>query len=157
MKRIVTCVLVLLFVVAIAGCRGGSTTTVDTNDDTAVDTGSTATVSDKKMDEGGDPNADDPVFEQMHARTESVTITPTASAEMLVVDLGDLVTLTVYSEHLKEVHVWNEDLYVDATVERGREVVLTIEANEEGFFNIVDKNQDDLILVKFVVAGQSFS
>ena len=166
-KKIIIAVCLLLFVFAVSGCtkKGSDTDGAglpvpgDTSVDGGTDTDSGSTMdgpSDTGSDTQEDPNADDPVFEQTGTQKEDVIITPILNVPKIVVDLGDLVTLEVYSEYLQEVHLWNEDLHVDATVGRGETVTLTIEANEEDFFSIVDTNQNNMEVMTFVVAGTSF-
>jgi hypothetical protein len=162
MKKIITLLLVLFLTVGISGCNeagSGGSATVDTGSDDAGSSDSDSSDSDDMADitadDGVDDNADDPVFEQTGTQDESVTITQGEDTETVVVDLGDLVTLEIYSEYLSDVHLYNEDLYVDTTVTRGNTVELVIEANEEGIFMIVDGNSG-AELVKFIVAGTSF-
>jgi hypothetical protein len=180
MKKIITLLLVLIFVVAIGGCRdaGSSSGAADTGssaDSGVADTGS----GDEDMDDSDsdnmddddlyasdddeDPNADDPEFEQTGTHDESVTISSVQSVPTVVADLGDLMTLEVFSEYVQDVHMWNEDLGVDSIVSRGNDrdmdssiVVLEIEANEEGFFSVEDKNTGDVVM-KIIIAGTSFT
>ncbi len=159
MKKIITAVLCLLFVVAIAGCRDrDSTAQRDSTESGSIATDTSDSIVDTAevdQEELANSNADDPVFVQTGTADESIIITPVSKAPMVVVDLGELTTLEIYSEYIQDVHLWNEDLYVDRSLSRGDTVMLTIEANEEGFFDIVDKNQNNTEVIRFVVAGTS--
>ncbi|PIN79763.1 hypothetical protein COV16_02425 [Candidatus Woesearchaeota archaeon CG10_big_fil_rev_8_21_14_0_10_34_8] len=160
MRKIFVLMFVLLLVSAVASCRdNGSSTATDTkdkgtstSDDEGMDTGNDDNM---EVNDDTDPNENDPVFEQTGKHEESVTITKGEKAPTVVVDLGELVTLEVYSEYLKDVHLYNEDLYVDSTISRADTEKLIIEANEEGIFSIIDKDTGDQV-IKFIVAGVSF-
>lgn len=103
-----------------------------------------------------DVDANEQPFVQTGEQTEEVTITITgAEPSTIVVDFGDLVTLETYSERLKPTQLYNQDLHLDQTINRGETVDVVIEANEEGIFYLFDKNTNES-LVRFMVAGTSF-
>ncbi len=102
-----------------------------------------------------DVNANEDVFVQTGTQDEDITLGVTESdPSTIVVNYGDLVTLNLYSERLKPTEVYNEDLLVDETVNRAGRATITIQANENGYFNIIDKNTGET-LFRFIVAEET--
>ena len=135
------------------GTESGNTDTSDnaeaSSDDESETDGATDTVV--------DVNADEAAFVQTGEHEQSIKLIGTGGADpsTIVVDLGDLVSLEVFSERVQPTELYNEDLLIDVTINRGQTMTITIEANEEGFFYFTDKITGDQ-LFKFAVAGQSF-
>lgn len=126
--------------------EAGATETTENTEETTAGTSESAT---------GDVNANEETFVQTGTDTEDITISITSSnPSTIVVDHGDLATLNIYSERLKPTEVYNEDLLVDTTINRGATGVVTIQANENGYFNIIDKNTGEN-LFRFIIAEQN--
>ncbi len=177
MKKLLMLMAVLLVFVMLGACREktatGETTepaatgsadatsntgaeTTSSTSDTATEqtsTGSDATTTESVS--STDPDAGEETFVQTGTYTDNVKIGVTSSdPSLIVVDHGDLVTLTITSERLKPTEIYNADLHVDTNVDRAKTVTVSIQANENGYFNITDQNTNDL-LFKIVVAQQN--
>jgi predicted small lipoprotein YifL len=157
MKKIFALFLVVLILATLGACRQKSTTTeneettnteeADENEETSMSETTVTIV---------DVDANEQPFVQTGKTDEDITITQTgADKATVVVDLGELVTLNVYSERLKPTQLYNKDLHVDTLINRGETVTVTIEANEEGIFYFTDASTDQT-LFKFMIAGTSF-
>lgn len=161
MKKLFAIVLAALVLLMLGACRaessaGEATSATETSTDSgSTDTSSSTTDSSSTTTAPVDVNADEEAFVQTGEADEDVTLRQNgADPSTIVVDFGDLVTLNVYSERLKPTQVYSEDLIVDQTVERGKTITVTIEANEEGVFYVTDKLTGDQ-LFRFMVAGMS--
>ena len=156
MKKIFALLIIALLLATLGACREKSTaqSTTTQNEET---TDSEETTEDETTITIVDVNAEEQLFVQTGETEEEVTITQTgADQSTIVVDLGELVTLTVYSERLQPTQLYNDDLHVDTLIMRGETIPVTIEANEEGIFYFTDENTGQS-LFKFMVAGTSFS
>lgn len=168
MKKILTIMAILLLFVMLGACRdntaiGESTEPAATGSSEASEAGAGETTETTEETTGTstsateDVNANEEAFVQTGTDVEEVTIGITESKpSTIVVDHGDLVTLTIYSERLKPTEIYNEDLLLDQTVNRAETVTVTIQANENGYFTITDKNTGDN-LFRFIVAEQSLN
>ncbi len=164
-KLLFVMIVIAALILGVSGCREKSSTGQTTELAGTTETSSSSeTAGVGASQETGaeitgtiDVNAGENAFVQTGTYDEEVTLLGTGGAEpsTVVVDLGDLVTLQVYSERLKATEIYNEDLLVDQTVNRGETVTLTIEANEEGIFYFTDKTTNEE-LFRFMIAGQSF-
>ncbi len=157
-------IVIAVLLLALGACRQEADTTGKTTESGTADSGETdsedtedsGTMDTETAAEDVDVNADEEAFVQTGKAREEVTVTiDGASPSTIVVEKGELVTLVVFSERLKPTQIYNEDLLVDESVDRGGTIELTIEANEEGVFYFTDKNTGDE-LFKFMVAGMSF-
>ncbi len=156
MKKILALLLIAALLLTVGACRQKDTTTEstlktteETTDGTTEEKTTTVTVV--------DVDAGESEFVQTGQAYESIIITQEgADSSTIVVDLGELVTLNVYSERLKTTQLYNDDLHVDTEIMRGKTVDVTIEANEEGIFYFTDETTGQT-LFRFMVAGTSFS
>lgn len=156
MKKIFAVLFVVLLLATLGACREKSATT-ETTEKTTESEGTTKTNQEETTVTVVDVDANEEPFVQTGEAEEEVTITQEgAEPSTIVVDLGELVTLTVYSERLKPTQLYNDDLHVDALIMRGETLPVTIEANEEGIFYFTDANTDQT-LFKFMIAGTSFT
>lgn len=156
MKKIFALILAMLVLATLGACREKSTTSTETTEET-TDTQETTDTEEQTTVTVVDVNAGEDAFVQTGEAEEDITITQTgADRATIVVDLGELVTLNVYSERLKTTQLYNDDLGVDTLIERGDTVPVTIEANEEGIFYFTDETTGQT-LFKFMVAGTSFT
>lgn len=154
-KKMFVLFCVLLVALALVSCK--ETTRTGSATKTEEGTFSETMEEDEEIAAEEDPNANEESFVQTGTAEEEVLLTLSgADPSTVVVDLGELVTLNVYSERLKDTHLYNEDLYVDSVIARGKTVQVTIEANEEGIFELVDANMNNTALLRFIVAGTSF-
>lgn len=154
-KKMLVVFCVLLVALALVSCK--ETTRTGSVTKTEEGTISETMEVDEEIAAEADPNANEEPFIQTGTANEEVLLTLSgADPSTVVVDSGELVTLNVYSERLKDTHLYNEDLYVDSVIARGKTVQVTIEANEEGIFELVDANMNNTALLRFIVAGTSF-
>ncbi len=153
-KKLIVLFCVLLVAFALVSCRETTKTSSATK---TVEGTILETEEAEEVAAEADPDANEEPFVQTGTAEEDVVLTLTgADPSTVVVDLGHLVTLNVYSERLKETRLYNEDLHVDALLARGKTVQVAIEANEEGIFELVDTNMNNTALLRFIVAGTSF-
>lgn len=157
MKKRALLLFLVLLLLALGACRESATDTETETADGADDNDGTTDDDGTSDETPEDVNANEAAFVQTGEHEESVKLLGTGGAEpaTVVVELGDLVTLEIFSERLQTTQIYNEDLMVDAMVGRGETITVTIEANEENIFYITDKITGDQ-LFKFMVAGQSF-
>ena len=162
MKKKAMVLFLVLLLLVLGSCRKNGAETGTDSGNTDTSDGAEASSDDESETDGAtdtvvDVNADEAAFVQTGEHDESVKLVGTGGAEpaMIVVDLGDLVTLEIFSERVQTTEIYNEDLLVDVTVGRGQTTTVTIEANEEGFFDVIDKTTGEQ-LFKFAVAGESF-
>ena len=163
MKKVFTLFLLGLLLLSVAACRqndsaGQSASSVsEGKSETATETGSEETSSSTTETTAEvDVNANEEAFVQTGKDIEKVTLTLSgATPSTIVVDLGDLVTLSTTSERLKPTQLYNEDLLVDQTINRGETVDVAIETNEEGVFYFTDKTTGEQ-LFRFMIAGTTF-
>ncbi|MBI5073223.1 cupredoxin domain-containing protein [Candidatus Woesearchaeota archaeon] len=170
MKKMFTIMVVLVLFAMLGACRDKAATGEATETSAAASSSEASEASAAETTESaeettgtgsesatttGDVNANEDAFVQTGTDVEDITIGMTQSnPSTIVVDYGDLVTLNIYSERLKPTEVYNEDLLVDNTINRGGKAVVTIQANENGYFNIIDKNTGEN-LFRFIIAEQN--
>lgn len=156
-KKMVVLFCILLVAFALVSCRATDRTSPATRTMEGSISETTEEEEAIEVSEETDPDANEAAFVQTGTAEEDVTLTLTgADPSTVVVDLGELVILTVYSERLIDTRLYNEDLHVDTVMSRGKTAEVTVEANEEGIFELVDANMNNTVLLRFIVAGTSF-
>lgn len=169
MKKILLLIAVLMIAAILGACRDETTTGKMIETATTPTTTETSTSEVTTSEESGETasaaiaaaaaaealTGEETEFVQTGTHDEEVSLSANGGADpsTIVADFGDLITLSVYSERLKATEIYNEDLEVDQTVARRGTVTVEIEANEQGFFAIVDKTTNEE-LFRVIVAGE---
>ncbi|MFA6889251.1 MAG: hypothetical protein WC254_07185 [Candidatus Woesearchaeota archaeon] len=149
MKKIFALVIILILLLTVSACREKST------DSTGSTTENTEETSEETTEKDTTVTVEQP-FVQTGEAQEEVTLTLTgAEPSTIVIDLGDLVTLSVYSERVKATQLSCEELHINQTILRGETVPVTVEAKKEGIFYFIDATTGEA-LFKFIIAGKTF-
>jgi len=152
MKKIFALVIIVILLLTVSACREKSTDKTGSTTDTTENTEETT---EQTTEEETIVTVEQP-FVQTGEDEEEVTLTTTgADPSTIVVDLGNLVTLSVYSERVTATQLSCTELNVDQIILRGETVPVTVEAKKEGIFYFMDANTNQS-LFKFMIAGTTF-
>ncbi len=158
MKKIFALVFVVILLLTVSACREKSTDKTGSTTETIENTEETTeqTAGQEEETEGETTVTVEEPFIQTGEADEDVTLTTTgAEPSTIVVDLGDLVTLSVYSERLTATQLSCTELDVDQIILRGETVPVTIKAKKEGIFYFTDATTGQS-LFRFMIAGTTF-